>query len=208
VAWAATLYADLLGHWAKRNRDAVLHYDPRRLDRVQLAQLFEEFATGRMRAARHRLDYGLHMLSEPLPEGVSPDEFEPTGIGAPEDVVEIFTRQYHFGCEADDPMNALAFRSELHPYGARLPAMFASDIGHWDVPDVREPLEEAYELVTHGHLDEAAFEDFVFGNAARLLGGGAVFDGTVVEQAVRAHLTASDRRAPAPGQVGTSPDVP
>jgi hypothetical protein len=46
--------------------------------------------------------------------------------------------------------------------------MFSSDIGHWDVPDMREVLEEAYELVEHGHADEADFRDFVFTNPVRL----------------------------------------
>ena len=28
-------------------------------------------------------------------------------------------------------------------------AVFSSDIGHWDVPDMREVVEEAYEMVEH-----------------------------------------------------------
>jgi hypothetical protein len=169
----------------------VLNYDPARLDREKLGALFEEFATARVRDLRDRLDYGLNMLSEPLPVGTSPDEFSSTGITGPEDLYDIFTRQYFLGCEADDPMNALAFRSELNPGHARLRAAFASDIGHWDVPDIREPLSEAYELVTDGHLDEADFEDFVFGNAARLWGDNdrPFFSGTVVEAAVRSYLS-------------------
>ena len=33
VAWGASLFADILGHWHKRNAQAVLHYDPDALDR-------------------------------------------------------------------------------------------------------------------------------------------------------------------------------
>ena len=62
------------------------------------------------------------------------DDFAESGIGSPEDIVDIFTRQLGFGCEADDPLNALAFSGTLLPRGVRLNAMFASDIGHWDVP--------------------------------------------------------------------------
>ena len=38
----------------------------------------------------------------------------------------------------------------VNPFGARLKAIFSSDIGHWDVPDMTEVLEEAYEMVEHG----------------------------------------------------------
>ena len=37
--------------------------------------------------------------------------------------------------------------------GARLNALFSSDIGHFDVPDMTEVVPEAYELVEHGLLD-------------------------------------------------------
>jgi hypothetical protein len=140
-----------------------------------------------MRAHADRLDYGLNVLSEPLPPGASPDEFAETGITSAQDIEAIFTRQYFAGCEADDPMNAVAFRGGLYPNGAHLGAVFSSDIGHWDVPDVRLPVVEAYELVTRGLLDEAAFEEFVFGNAARLWGD-AFFAGTSVEGATRKYL--------------------
>ena len=62
-------------------------------------------------------------------------------------------------------------------------AVFSSDIGHWDVPDMTTVLEEAYGLVEHGVLDEAEFRAFTFANAARLHAGmnPAFFTGTVVE---------------------------
>ena len=34
----------------------------------------------------------------------------------------MFSTRFFFGCEADDPMNALAFASDLNPGGAILPA--------------------------------------------------------------------------------------
>jgi len=33
VAWACSLYADLIGHWEKRNGVAVENYNPASLDR-------------------------------------------------------------------------------------------------------------------------------------------------------------------------------
>ena len=93
-------------------------------------------------------------------------------------------------------MAALAFDTNLNPLGARLPAIFASDIGHWDVPDVREVLSEAWELVEHGHLDEAEFRGFTFEHAVALWAGtnSRIFDGTVVEGRVRSYLDARPAR--------------
>jgi hypothetical protein len=133
-----------------------------------------------------RLAYGLNMLSEPLDDPSLADEFAESLVTSPADVLDIFTRQYHFGCEADDPMNALAFDTDLNPGGARLRGVFASDIGHWDVPDFREVLPEAYELVEDGHFSEQDFMEFVFANPVSLWAGGRpdFFKGTVVENAV------------------------
>jgi hypothetical protein len=88
-----------------------------------------------------------------------------TGV---DDLLDMFANRFFFGCEADDPMNALAFASDLNPGGVTLPAIFASDVGHWDVPDLRGVVPEAYELVEHGHIDREQFRDFVFDNPVKL----------------------------------------
>src|SRR5262249_18319576 len=193
VAWACNLLSDILSHWHKRNGQAVRIYDPRRFDGETFQRLFDEFATGPIDAMRDRMPYGLHFWSLPEDDDSLIDEFAASGITEPQDVVDIFTRQYHFGCEADDPMNAMAFNQSVNPEGARLPAVFASDIGHWDVPDFREVLPEAFELVEDGHLTEEEFSAFTFGNAVSLWGGSAgdFFKGTSVESAVAACSTSS-----------------
>ena len=190
MAWACNLFSDILGHYAKRNGDAIGRYDPSRLDTGALMALFDDYATGRVRQQRDRLPYGLNMLSEPEDDGAMIDEFASAAITGPDDVLDIFTRQFHFGCEADDPMNAMAFNQGVNPLGARLRGVFASDIGHWDVPDFRQVLPEAYELVTEGHLSEDDFKAFVFDNPVSLWAGGNArfFAGTVVEAAVDKHL--------------------
>jgi len=197
VAVACSLLSDLLGHWSKRNTEAITNYDPNALDLARLAELFDEFATGPLHAGRDRLTYGLGMLSEPESDPAVLDEFAASGITSGEDLYDIFTRQYHFGCEADDPMNAMAFNRKVNPGHSRLRAVFASDIGHWDVPDFRNVLPEAWELVADGHLTEGDFREFVFGNAVSLWAGSnpAFFDGTVVEGEVRAELEGLDRTA-------------
>jgi hypothetical protein len=93
---------------------------------------------------------------------------------------------FYFGCEADDPINTWAFNTKVNPFGARLNVLFSSDIGHWDVPDVTEVVEEAYELVEKGLISEADFRDFVFTNPISLYAGmnPEFFNGTVVENEV------------------------
>jgi len=109
------------------------------------------------------------------------------GIERPEDIKDLFIPHFYFGCEADDPMNASAFNTKVNPFGAKLQAVFSSDIGHWDVPDVTEVTEEAYELVEHEVMTEDNFRDFVFVHPAKLWTdmNPNFFKGTVVETAVK-----------------------
>ena len=69
------------------------------------------------------------------------DEFAACGIERAEDIHDLFVAPFFCGCEADDPMTATAFNTKANPFGARLNAMFGSDISHWDVPDMTEVLE-------------------------------------------------------------------
>jgi predicted TIM-barrel fold metal-dependent hydrolase len=183
VAWAANLYSDILGHFEKRNREAISHYDPAALDRVQLEQLLKEHAPSSVVARFDRLDDGLLMLCDPEEDPSGIDEFADCGIDSKEDIRELFEQRFFFGCEADDPMNAIAFDREKIPMHARLRAIFASDIGHWDVPDFREVLPEAWELVDDGHLDRDDFRAFTCDNAIALFAGARpdFFEGTAVE---------------------------
>ena len=94
-------------------------------------------------------------------------------------------RPLYFGCEADDGTVAFAFDERVNPMGAQLRAMFSSDMGHWDVPDMTEILEEAYELVEKKILDEADFQEFVCTNPIRFYTSGNpdFFAGTRCEEA-------------------------
>ena len=128
----------------------MVHYDPSTLDRELLVDLFERYGSAAYRARLDGLDDGLRPLSLPDEDPATIDEFAATGVESPEDIRDAYATQFHFGCEADDPMTALAFDARRNPLGARLRAIFASDVGHWDVPDVREVLPEAWELVEDG----------------------------------------------------------
>ncbi len=186
AAWACSLVNDVLGHWEKRNRDAITQYDPSALDRGRLAELFGAYADGRIRERLDRLAGSLGMLSEPIIGDDPVDEFAESLVASADQIVRIFTEQFFFGCEADDPMTALAFDRARNPHGSQLRAIFASDIGHWDVPDFARALCEAWELVEHGHLSRADFRAFTFDNPVGLWSGTNpdFFAGTIVESVV------------------------
>ena len=203
VAWAAQLYADVLGHYEKRNTDVVGMFDPRRFDLDQCAQLLDGFATGRIADRRERYERNAAKAKAAAPsDTLGFDDFAESQLTDPEQIVDIFTRQFHFGCEADDPLNALAFNGRVLPTARHSSAMFASDIGHWDVPDMRGVLPEAWELVDDGLLDEDEFRAFTFGNAVRMLTAANpdFFAGTAIADAV---IPTTDRRADRSGAIVT-----
>jgi predicted TIM-barrel fold metal-dependent hydrolase len=183
VAWGLSLYSSILGVWEKRNGQAIEHLDPARLDRGLLTKLLEEHGPGEIRNRLHRIDEGMMLLNDPDDPGGSRDEFAESGVAGRDDIEEIFSERFFFGCEADDPMNGLAFARDLNPTRSQLRAMFASDIGHWDVPDVREVLPEAWELVEKGVLGEEQFRAFSCDNVIALLTAAnpRFFEGTVID---------------------------
>ena len=181
VAWGCILYSDLIGHWEKRNEHALLEVlDPQKLDLELMEQLLTEYGTERATKKRDEIFEGINR-EQWRPEVL--DEYAECGIEKAEDIRDLFVPHFYFGCEADDPMVAWAFNTKVNPYGARLNAMFSSDMGHWDVPDIKEVVEEAYGLVDREVLTDDDFRDFSYRNAVRLYGANNpdFFKGTVLE---------------------------
>ena len=169
IAWGANLYSDILSHYEKRNAVAIENYDPASLDRAQLEALLKEYAMEAVRERADRLDEALLMLSDPEEDRDTIDEFAASGVASAADIQAVFESQFFFGCEADDPMNAIAFDRGKLPRRARLRPIFASDIGHWDVPDFRRVLPEAWELVEDGHMNADDFRAFTCDNVVELM---------------------------------------
>ena len=185
VGWGCSLYNDLIGHWAKRNPRALEEIDPANLDRALLVRLFEQYGGKAVADKIDQLKTEPHALSPRTADPqASLDDFAACGIEHPEDIRELFVPRFYFGCEADDPVNSWAFKA--NSFDARLRAVFGSDIGHFDVPDMTKVLPESYELVEHKLINEQDFSDFVFANPAKLWAGNnpAFFKGTAVEAQV------------------------
>ncbi len=194
VAWAMVLLNDIVEHFEKRNIDSLLeNLDPARLDVELLASLFDQYGNGyltgeRLRASPH------HRAS--LPQRPYPlDEFAQSGMREIRDLRRLFCDNFYFGCEADDRMMSVAFNRRLSPVGAKLKAIFGSDIGHWDVMEARTVLSEAWSLVEGQLLTPADFRELVFVNPAQmhLRMNPHYFDGTSIASAAGALLPA---RAP------------
>ncbi len=185
VGWACMLYADLVGHWEKRNRQALEHTNPDKLDVKKLLQFTEKYGNAAMIDAVRRGEGLEGDSNSKLTGGVEDlDDYFRCKISKKEDIKDLFVPRFYFGCEADDPVNAWAFKRDANPMGARLNAIFSSDIGHFDVPDMAAVVPEAYELVEHGLIDEHDFRDFMFANAVRFWGevNPDFFKGTAVEK--------------------------
>jgi predicted TIM-barrel fold metal-dependent hydrolase len=187
VAWAVMCYCDIISHWQKRNGNAMLEIlNPARVDRKLFAELVARYARRKTEGELATLQgFGSSQLfpkNYPFPL----DEFEQSGIRKPEDIRDIFVERFYFGCEGDDPLNAMAFHPHGVPFDAKLKALYGSDIGHWDVPDMAEIAAEAYELVEHGLLDEESLRTFLFDNpiAFWTANNPGFFTGTAVEREV------------------------
>ncbi len=203
VGWARNLYHDLMGHFEKRTYENALTFlDPRMFDDREFGRVYDQYAYGRFVGLKDQVVNSINAendrgsLQEQFErETQHVNDFAAAGCRSKQDIADLFSRNFYFGCEADDPMTALAFDERL---GRPLKAVFSSDISHWDVPEVTDVLPEAFELVEHGLLNEEQFRSFTFANAAHLHGemNPDFFKGTAIEAEAAAEL------APRPREVG------
>jgi predicted TIM-barrel fold metal-dependent hydrolase len=184
VSWACQMCLDMIEHWEKRRRDGLQY--PSETNLAELYRLIDRYGDQRLKASADTLmnnldafrpECSIEELSRP--EHVV-DDFEAAGINSKADVRAVFSNNFYFGCEADDRATMWAFDPRM---GVRLRPVF-------DVPDFREVLPEAFELVEKGFVTEQDFREFTFTNAARLhtRNNPNFFKGTAVEGAVADEL--------------------
>jgi|YelNatPaOPRAMG01_1025707.scaffolds.fasta_scaffold01488_8 predicted TIM-barrel fold metal-dependent hydrolase len=186
AGWAVDLLHSLEEHWEKRNLEGLKNYDPRLLDRALLNRLLVEYGGREFVAAP-----SAERLGRAYDEGIARhdreadrDEWARCGVREERDFARLFSN-FFFGCEADDPSVYRALDSHANPFKHRFQVVFSSDIGHWDVPDIKTVLLESHRLADKGLISDADYRDFVFTYPARLhmKANPDFFKGTVVEGA-------------------------
>ncbi len=192
VGWAVSLYHSLMEHWEKRNiASLTANLDPAKIDQQALVAYAEQYGNDLI-ADKIRetgtLDGPEYFIQPEDPKDL--DEWAACAIKTKQDVHDLFVPCFYFGCEADDRGISWAFDTKVNALGARLNAMFSSDIGHWDVQDASEVLSESYELVERGVLGVDDFRDFTFTNTVHLHGkmNPQFFEGTAIEKEASAIL--------------------
>jgi hypothetical protein len=195
AGWARNLAVDLAGHWSKRNAETMMeHYAPNTTDMNLLGDLIErhggKWLQGRSASVISQPDQtfpGVGAEELTVRELDDLDDFAALGVSSKKELVAEFVKNFWVGCEADDPMTMLAFDKR---FGPKLKAMFGSDISHFDVIDMTEVLEEAYEMVEYGWINEQEFREFTFENVVSLHAGmnPDFFKGTVVEDAANEEM--------------------
>jgi hypothetical protein len=193
AGWAAGLLGDLAGHWEKHNPRVLERFDPALLDEPLMERLFAKHGAYRRKLADMPREERSQLLWGSPEDSAANDEWAPCAIERVTDIRDLFVPKFYFGCEGDDRMTALAFDRGKNAFGARLNAIYSSDLGHWDLPDMRDAAAESWELVEHGLITEDDFRDFVFANPVRAKAemNPDFFRGTVVEHAARELLETS-----------------
>ena len=187
VGWAPDLLHSLEEHWEKRAGKAIEAYDPRKIDHGELKDLLTR-----------------HGFAPQAPLGgagdtsIGPwvrDEFADSAITRKEQLRDMFAHQFFFGCEADDISIYRAFHGRGNPFGIQMQAFFSSDIGHWDVPDMRSVVLESRKLFDRGLLGDEDYRAFAFENPARLhlTMNARFFEGTSVDEATKPLLEQGTR---------------
>ncbi len=188
VGWASNLLLDLVSHFEKRNVTALeKNLCPTNIDFARFRDLYDRHAEGRMAG---RFDDVVGSVSSLSPfhgakelaarEGAAAyDDFAALGVFSAEELRSEFRRSFYFGCEADDPMTAVAFNAKL---GTLVRPIFSSDVGHFDVIEMSDVLHEAWELVDDELISGEEFRQFTFENIVHLHTGlnPKFFEGTAV----------------------------
>jgi hypothetical protein len=176
------------------------YHDPAKVDVALLEEMFGRYGNAYLTAEGIAAHSREQMRAARTPSGEVPgfvNDWSEVSIKRREDIRDLFATPFYFGCEADDSLNYTAFNSKANKMGAKIKAMFSSDLGHWDVLDFGDVLAEAHEPVERGLMSEEDFKDFVFTNPMTFQTrvNPDFFKGTVVEGAVGDSLGSKTKAA-------------
>lgn len=192
AAWGANVFTHLVDRFNKRGRDAVQNYNPEHLDQDFYYELFQQYGADLLKDRTLSKEevvkqaYGvLGSFNNHQQENF--DDFALAGIESVEDIRDRWVNNFYFGNEADDRTVVHAFNTKANPLGIKLNALFSSDSGHWDVPEITETLAETYDLVKEGAITEEDFKSLVFTKPYEFYTANKpdFFKGTAVEEKLK-----------------------
>ena len=189
VAYGVELLCNLVGGWEKRHYSAMLeHLKPTNLDTDRLWQLIASHGYPALKARGDEAITALQLRDLVERETESLDDYAALEVTNEQELIDLFARNFYFGCEADDPTTGWAFDARMP---ARLKAMLGTDVGHWDVTYFADVLREVWEMVEDGLLSEADLRDLTFRNPLELHTrmNPDFFNGTSIEDAVALELS-------------------
>jgi predicted TIM-barrel fold metal-dependent hydrolase len=166
AGYGESLLADLASVWRRRGGRFISQYDPGALDMALLFDLIKRYGDRKLCTAVRSPDdlagevFGLGEAGQgPARDQEQLDDFAAAGISDESDIARRFIPNFWFGCEADDPPTCFG---ESH-----VRAVWATDGGHWDVPDLTGSLDTTWTYVEKGHLSIENFSDLVYRNPVR-----------------------------------------
>jgi hypothetical protein len=192
--WGARVYIHLVDRFLKRGPEGLKNYDPKATDRDELRALFARFGEALVQG---RPTDGEKIIRDTLgdryvaearqPSLEQQNDFAAAGIESIEDIKKRWVDSFFFGSEADDRTVAHAFNDKANPLGVKVNAIYSSDVGHWDVPDLTEVLAESWQLVEEGVITEADFRAWTYENPYKLYTEAKAdfFKGTAVEGLIK-----------------------
>ena len=198
--WAVSLYNELAGRWEQRNGATINNYNPSYVDGEELKHFFEAYADEEVLTRIHAEDfpyqspfcYSRRSLLPPRQEEL--DEFASAEITKLTDVKDRFVPNFFFGAESFDVTVVHAFNKAVNPCGASLNAIWATDSGHFDSPDIAASLSKTWQLLERGLITQDDFSALVYENQVALYEGANAhfFDNTSVAPHRQASLSAAN----------------
>jgi len=191
AGWASMLYNTLIERFEKRGGEEILRsLDPDRQDRRQMQALFEKYGGRLLAPHAQKMGKDEGLMLNPPEDRTRVDDFAACGVATARELADQFADNFYFGCEGEDRATVMAFDRRVNHFAKQLKAIFSSDIGHWDVPDMKNVLNETHELVDDEIITRDDFRKFVFSNVAEMYTSmnPDFFKGTAVESAVAAEF--------------------
>jgi len=171
AAWGQNVLTHLVDRFEKRGNEHVHQYNPERLNRELAIELYRQYG--------HTLYKGRDLTETEIVESLfgvvgtsrfqaqKPDEindFALAKIQTKQDIWDRWVPNFYFGNEADDRTIVGALNPKGNPFGQKINELYSSDSGHWDVPELTEPLAETWDLVQEGAITAEDFKALVFTN--------------------------------------------